>query len=390
MKKIILAYSGGLDTSCCIPWLKNKGYEVICFSVNLGSEFSPSDLKKRAQKSGASKIYVKDARNEFADDFILPALKAGAVYENKYLLSTALGRPLIAKYLAEVAKKEKAKYIAHGCTGKGNDQVRIEVALKSLLSHVNIVAPLREWSLSSREAEINYARKNSIPVSASKKKPYSIDKNIWGISVESGILEKLDKDPPKNSFVLTRELEKAPNKAESVEIEFNKAKPVKLNGKKLKLVSLIERLNKKGGKHAIGRTDLIEDRTVGIKSREIYEAPAAWILHTALRELENLILDKETLQFKETVSLKYAQLAYQGLWFCPLKEALDGFVESVQEKLSGKVVLKLYKGNITVVKRSSKNSRYREEMATYTGKDKFNREWAEGFINIWSLPFCQK
>ena len=387
MKKVVLAYSGGLDTSCCIKWLRERGFRVICFSANLGSEFSPSQLRRRAIKSGAFKIYIKDLREEFSRDYVLLALKAGAVYQGKYLLSTALGRPLIAKYLVEIAKKEGAEFVAHGCSAKGNDQVRFEVSIKILNPKLKIIAPLREWDLNSREAEIEYAKKNKLPVEATKKKPYSIDKNIWGVSIEAGSLEDLDYEPGEEVFILTKSLREAPNKPEYLEIEFEEGLPIKLNGKRYSLASLIEKLNRIGAKHSVGRTDLIEDRVVGIKSREIYEAPAAWILYTALRELESLVLDRETLYFKELVSLEYARLIYQGLWFSPLKQALDLFINKIQQKTSGKITLKLYKGNIIISKRRSKNSLYNEGLATYGEKDKFNKGWAEGFINIWGLPF---
>jgi len=387
MKKVVLAYSGGLDTSCCIKWLRERGFRVICFSANLGSEFSPSQLRRRAIKSGAFKIYIKDLREEFLRDYVLLALKAGAVYQGKYLLSTALGRPLIAKYLVEIAKKEGAEFVAHGCSAKGNDQVRFEVSIKILNPKLKIIAPLREWDLNSREAEIEYAKKNKLPVEATKKKPYSIDKNIWGVSIEAGSLEDLDYEPGEEVFILTKSLREAPNKPEYLEIEFEEGLPIKLNGKRYSLASLIEKLNRIGAKHSVGRTDLIEDRVVGIKSREIYEAPAAWILYTALRELESLVLDRETLYFKELVSLEYARLIYQGLWFSPLKQALDLFINKIQQKTSGKITLKLYKGNIIISKRSSKNSLYRKELATYAEGDIFNKDWAEGFINIWGLPF---
>ncbi|MBN2120421.1 MAG: argininosuccinate synthase [Candidatus Omnitrophica bacterium] len=390
MKKVVLAYSGGLDTSCCLSWLKDRGFEVVCFSANLGSEFSPSDLKKRALKSGASKIYIKDLRKEFADDYILPCLKAQAVYQGKYVLSTALGRPLIAKHLVDVARKEKSSYIAHGCSAKGNDQVRFEVSSKILNPELNIIAPLREWSLSSRESEIDYAKKKKIPIKTTRIKPYSIDQNIWGVSIEAGRLEDLDNEPKEDVFSLTRSLDKAPGKPQYITIGFNKGKPVSLDSKPFDLVTLIEVLNKIGGKHSIGRTDLIEDRTVGIKSREVYEAPAAWILYAAHRELESLVLDKKTLYFKELLSLEYAQLVYQGLWFSPLKKALDSLVDMTQQKLSGKITLKLCKANIIVAKRSSPNSLYKKELATYGEKDKFDRNLAKGFIDVFSMPYLGK
>ena len=373
MKKIVLAYSGGLDTSCCIPYLKDQGFEVICFSANLGSEFSPANLKKRGVKTGAVKVYVEDLREEFCDNYVLPALKANAVYGKKYVLSTALGRPLIAKYLVDIAKKNKAQFVGHGCSGKGNDQVRLDVAVKMLDPKLKIVAPLRDWDLTSRELEIDYAKKKKISIKSTKEKIYSIDKNLWGVSIEAGILEDL--------------LEASNMKPQYIDIEFEQGKPIKLNGKNKTLLEIINDLNSLGGRHCIGRTDLVEDRVVGIKSREIYEAPAAWILIKAHQELESLVLDRETLSFKEIVSLKYAECVYRGLWFSQLKKSLDSFIDQTQVNVTGNITLKLYKGNIIVSKRSSKYSLYSKDLATYGEKDKFNREDAKGFINIFSLGF---
>lgn len=387
MKKVVLAYSGGLDTSCCISWLKARGFDVVCFSANLGSEFSPEDIRKRAIQTGAAKVYIKDLQGEFVTDYIAPALKANAVYEDKYVLSTALGRPLIAKYLVEIARKEKASYVAHGCSGKGNDQVRIETAVKILKPRLSIIAPLRVWELTSRESEVEYAIKKRIPIKATKEKIYSIDKNIWGVSIEAGILEDLKKEPKEEAFLLTRSLDKIPKKGEYVIIEFLRGVPVKLDGKKKSFLSIIKDLNALGGKHGIGRTDMVEDRTVGIKSREVYEAPAAWILLCAHRELESLVLDRDTRYFKELVSLRYGQLVYSGLWFSPLKKSLDAFIEKTQRTVTGVITLKLYKGNIIVAKRESKNSLYKKELATYGEKDTFRREDAQGFINIFSMPY---
>jgi argininosuccinate synthase len=387
MKKVVLAYSGGLDTSCCIQWLKDRGFDVVCFSANLGSEFSPADLKKRAIKSGASKIYIKDLRQEFAKDYILKWLKADALYEGKYVLSTSLGRPLIARHLVEIAKKEKAEFVAHGCTGKGNDQVRFEATCAILAPGVKTIAPLREWELSSREEEIEYAKKHNIPITATKEKLYSIDKNIWGVSVEGGVLEDLTNEPPQNSYYFVKPLNKTLNKEVYVEIDFDCGVPVKLNGKTLEPVSLIEKLNKIGAAAGVGRSDCIEDRVVGIKSREIYEAPAAWILYTAHKELEALTLDKETIAFKEIVGQKYSQLVYQGLWFTGLRQAFDAFIDETQKYVTGKIILKLYKGNIIVAKRISKNSLYKKAFATYGEGDKFDRTMAEGFIKILAMPY---
>jgi len=359
----------------------------VCFSANLGSEFSPADLKKRAIKSGASKIYIKDLRQEFAKDYILKWLKADALYEGKYVLSTSLGRPLIARHLVEIAKKEKAEFVAHGCTGKGNDQVRFEATCAILAPGVKTIAPLREWELSSREEEIEYAKKHNIPITATKEKLYSIDKNIWGVSVEGGVLEDLTNEPPQNSYYFVKPLNKTLNKEVYVEIDFDCGVPVKLNGKTLEPVSLIEKLNKIGAAAGVGRSDCIEDRVVGIKSREIYEAPAAWILYTAHKELEAVTLDKETIAFKEIVGQKYSQLVYQGLWFTGLRQAFDAVIDETQKYVTGKIVLKLYKGNIIVAKRISKNSLYKKAFATYGEGDKFDRTMAEGFIKILAMPY---
>ncbi|UCC95355.1 MAG: argininosuccinate synthase [Candidatus Omnitrophota bacterium] len=387
MKRVILAYSGGLDTTCCTQWLRQRGFEVICFSAHLGSEFSPSELKKRAIMSGASKIYIKDLREEFAHKYILATLKASAVYEGKYVLSTALGRPLIAKYLANIAQQENARYIAHGCTGKGNDQVRFEVSIQILAPKLKIIAPLREWDLACREEEIAYAKKHRLPIKTSMSEIYSIDKNIWGVSIEGGALEDIHKKPPPNSYFFVKSPHVAKNNSAHVELEFQKGIPIKVNGKTMGLVKLIEWLNEQGAQAAVGRTDLIEDRVVGIKSREIYEAPAAWILHTAHKELEHLTLDRETLIFKELVSARYAQLVYQGLWFTELKKSLDAFVNAIQSRVTGKVSLDLYKGNITVVRRSSPNALYKRQLATYGKGSKFDQRLAEGFIQLWGMPY---
>lgn len=387
MKKIVLAYSGGLDTTCAIKYLSDKGFSVICFSANLGSEFSPADLKKRAIKTGAAKIYIKDLRKEFAYDYVLPALKADAIYERKYVLSTALGRPLIAKYLVDVALMEGAKYVAHGCTGKGNDQVRIDMTVNLLAPQLKIIAPLREWDMESREEEIVYAKKHHLPLKITKEKIYSIDKNIWGTSVEGGSLEDLTKEPPQNSYYSVKPLDRVENKPYYLEIEFAKGLPFKLNNQRMTLVALIEKLNKIGAQYGVGRTDSIENRVVGIKSREIYEAPGAWILHTAHRELESLALDRETLIFKELIAAKYAQLAYQGFWFTDLRRALDGFVEKTQTRVQGVIGLKLFKGNIIVTSRVSSQSLYKKEMATYSEGSTFDKSIAEGFIKLLGMPF---
>lgn len=387
MKKIILAYSGGLDTSVAIRWLKDKGYSVIACLLDVGQALDLNKAKAKAKKIGASKAYIVDAKEEFVEDFIFPALKANAVYESKYFLATALSRPLIAKKLAEIAKKEKADYVAHGCTGKGNDQVRIEVSLAVLASALKVIAPLRVWDFPSREAEIRYAKMHNIPIEATKKSPYSFDRNLWGVSIECGVLENPAVEPPADVYQMTKELSKVADKPLYVNIGFEKGEPKTINTKRYKPVELIMRLNKIGSDFGVGRSDMVENRLVGIKSREIYEAPAALMLHTAHKELESLVLDRELLHFKQIVSLKYSELIYYGLWYSALKGSLDKFIENTQKNVTGSVRLKLYKGNCIVAGRSSKFSLYKEELATYTQKDTFDHKAAEGFIKIWGLPY---
>ncbi len=387
MKKIVLAYSGGLDTSCAIKWLKEKGFDVICFIADLGQGEDFDKIETRGLAAGASKVYIKDLRTEFVENFVTPALKANAIYEGKYLLATALGRPLIAKYLVEVAHKEKASYISHGCTGKGNDQVRLELSASILDPKLHIIAPLREWNFKSREEEIEYAKNSNIPIDVTKKKPYSIDKNIWGISIEAGVLEDVEKEPPEDAYILTKNPARVSETSRYVEIYFEKGIPEKLDGKSVKFIDMIEALNKIGASYGIGRSDLIENRLVGIKSREIYEAPAATIFYAAHKELENLVLDRELAHFKELIALKYSELVYYGLWFSHLKEALDNFVDSTQKFVTGSVRVKLSAGYCVPVSRKSEHSLYRKEMATYTKDDKFDHSLAEGFIKIFGMPY---
>ncbi len=391
MKKIILAYSGGLDTSCAIRWLKEQGYEVICFVADLGQGLGQGEdfeaIEARALAAGASKVYIKDLQDEFLEDFVMPALKANAIYEGKYLLATALGRPLIAKYLVQIAHKEKAKAIAHGCTGKGNDQVRFEVTAGILDPDLEIVAPVRVWEFKSREEEIEYANMYNIPIDVTKKKPYSIDRNIWGISIEAGVLENLEQEPPEDAYLITKSPTGHSSYPKYIEIYFEKGVPKKVDGKTLKLRNLINHLNEIGGLHGVGRADLVENRLVGIKSREIYEAPAATILYTAHKELESLALDRELAHFKELISLKYSELVYYGLWYSPLKEALDSFVNSTQKHVTGSIKLKLFKGSCIPVARKSSHSLYKKELSTYGKEDKLNQGLAEGFIKIWGMPY---
>ena len=344
-------------------------------------------IENRALVAGASKVYIKDLQDEFVEDFVLPALKANAVYEGKYLLATALGRPLIAKYLVAIAHKEKAEAIAHGCTGKGNDQVRFEVTAGILDPKLEILAPVREWEFKSREEEIEYCQMYNIPIDVTKKKPYSIDRNIWGISIESGVLENLEQEPPEDCYLITKGQTQGSGYPKYLEIYFEKGSPKKIDGKSYKFKNLISHLNEVGGHYGVGRSDLVENRLVGIKSREIYEAPAATILHTAHKELESLVLDRELAHFKEIVSLKYSELVYYGLWYSPLKLALDNFVESTQKYATGTIKIKLFKGNCVAVSRKSAHSLYKKELSTYGKEDKFDQKLAEGFIKIWAMPY---
>ncbi|MDD5595740.1 MAG: argininosuccinate synthase [Candidatus Omnitrophica bacterium] len=391
MKKVVLAYSGGLDTSCIVRWLKEQGYEIICFVADLGQGLGKGEdlgaIEQRALSAGASKVYIKDLQDEFIEDFCLPALKANAIYEGKYLLATALGRPLIAKYLVQLAHKEKADAIAHGCTGKGNDQVRFEVTAGILDPRLEIIAPVRVWEFKSREEEIEYAKMFNIPIDVTKKKPYSIDRNIWGISIEAGILEDLEQEPPEDAYMITKSPTHLASYPKYVEIYFEKGVPKKIDGKSYSLKKLITHLNEVGGAHGVGRSDLVENRLVGIKSREIYEAPGATILHIAHKELESLVLDREVAHFKEIVALKYSELVYYGLWYSALKEALDSFVEVTQKNVTGSIRLKLSKGSCVAVGRKSAHSLYKKELSTYGKEDKFDQKLAEGFIKLWGMPY---
>ena len=388
MDKVVLAYSGGLDTSCAVKWLKDRyGYEVICFSAFIGEVSDKKILEKRAKAAGASKIYIMDLKEEFAKDYIIPSLWAHARYEGKYLMATSLGRPLIAKHLVDIAHKEKAKYVAHGCTGKGNDQVRIEVGIRSLDASLKILAPLREWEFATREEEIEYARENNIPIGVTKKSVYSLDKNIWGIAIEAGILEDPWVEPPADAYVMTKPISEVPSKPMYVTIDFEKGHPVALNGKKMKFVDLIEKLNEMAGDYCIGRVDQIENRVVGIKSREVYESPAGTVLMSAHEELESMIFDREYLHYKRLLSERYAELVYYGLWFTLLKEALDAFIGRHQDQVNGTIKMKFDKGNLIVAGRKSPNALYSESLATYSTGDTFDRTSAEGFIKLWGLPY---
>ncbi len=387
MKKVVLAYSGGLDTSCAIPWLKDKGYDVIAMIADLGQEENFDEIRARALKTGASKVYILDLKKEFVEKYVFAALKAGAVYERKYFMATSLSRPIIAKYQVKVAHKEKADAIAHGCTGKGNDQVRFEVTAKLLDPELETIAPLRMWEFKTRDEEIDYLKSKGVTMEVTKKKPYSIDKNIYGMSIEAGILEDPWVEPPEDIYQMTASPEKASKKPTYIEIEFEKGIPKKIDGKFLNGVELLKKLNQLGDKNGIGRVDMVENRLVGIKSREIYECPAGTILYHAHQELEAMVLDRETMHYKQGVALKYADLIYYGLWETPLKKQLDQYIEETQKRVTGIVRLKLYKGNCTVVGRKSPYSRYKEELATYGKKDTFDQKLAEGFIKIWGMPY---
>lgn len=386
-EKIAVAYSGGLDTSVMIKWLMNKyNADIITVTGNLGQSKELNGLDKKAYATGAKKVFIKDLTREFVYDYIFPALKAGALYEQAYPLATALGRPLLAKTLVEVAQMEKATMVAHGCTGKGNDQVRFEVAIAALAPELKVIAPLRVWEFKSREDEIEYAKKHSIPVAATVNSPYSIDENIWGTAIECGVLEDPMIEPPPDAYQHTVSPEESPDSPMAVAIGFEEGIPVGLNGNKVDGVQLLNRLNEIGAKNAIGRIDLIENRLVGIKSREIYEAPAATILHFAHTELERLTLDKSVFQYKYHVAQEYANLIYNGLWFSPLRQALDAFVNETQKSVTGMVKVRLYKGSVTVAGRTSPYSLYDPKLATYTNEDKFDHQASEGFIKIYGLP----
>ena len=387
MKKVVLAYSGGLDTSCIIPWMKDKGYETIAFIADVGQGDDFKAIEKRAKESGASKVYCLNLQKELIEDYAFKALKAGAVYENKYYLACALSRPLIAKKQVEIAKKEKAKGLVHGCTGKGNDQVRFETTYRLMAPKMEIIAPVRTWEFKTRNQEIDYLATQGIKINVSKKSPYSIDTNIYGRAIECGVLEDPWVEPPKDIYAMTKSPEKAPNKSTYVEITFEKGVPKKIDGKSYEAVALIKKLNDIAGTNGVGRVDMIENRLVGIKSREIYENPAGTVLNMAIGELEALVLDRETMYFKQQLSQKYAQLTYNGLWFTPIMEQMDAYFDKVHKYTTGTVRLKLYKGSCQVVGRKSKHSRYQEKLATYGDGDQFDQTLAEGFNTLWAMPF---
>ncbi|MFC0232777.1 argininosuccinate synthase [Vagococcus entomophilus] len=384
-EKVVLAYSGGLDTSVAIQWLKESGYEVIACCLDVGEGKNLEFVKEKALQVGATESYTIDAKEEFAQDFALISLQAHTFYEGKYPLVSALSRPLISKKLVEVAHKVGATTIAHGCTGKGNDQVRFEVAIAALAPELKVIAPVREWKW-SREEEINYAKEKNIPVPIDLDNPYSIDQNLWGRANECGILENPWATPPEGAYDLTVSLEEAPEKADIIEITFEQGVPTAIDGENMALATLILHLNKLAGKHGIGRIDHVENRLVGIKSREVYECPAAITLLTAHKELEDLTFVRELAHFKPMIEHQLSQVIYDGLWFNPLTDALIAFLKSTQQYVNGVVRVKLFKGHAIVEGRKSDNSLYNENLATYTSADTFDQDAAIGFIKLWGLP----
>ncbi len=389
IKKVVLAYSGGLDTSVMIPWLKeNYNCEVIAFAADLGQAEELEHLNEKAIETGASKIYIEDLREEFLKEYVWPTLKAGATYEEKYLLGTSFARPIIAKKQVEIALREGADAVAHGATGKGNDQVRFELTFMALAPQLKIIAPWKDdkWTLRSREAAIDYAIERKIPIEQTKEKIYSRDRNLWHISHEGGNLENTWNAPKDDIFVLSKTIEEAPDKPAFVEIEFVQGEPVGIDGKRMSAVELMETLNKIGGENAIGQIDMVENRLVGIKSRGVYETPGGTILYFAHKELERLCLDRETLHYKEIVAKKYADLVYNGQWFTTLRESLDAFVNVTQRNVTGTVKVKLYKGNVVLAGSKSEYSLYSEELATFGEEDIYNQKDAIGFIRLFGLP----
>ena len=387
-KRVVLAYSGGLDTSVIVRWLTDKGFEVITYTADVGQGEELSEIPEKARRAGAVEAIVEDIKEEFAREYCLPTLRALALYEGKYPLTASLSRPLISKKLVQYAEKFKADYVAHGSTGKGNDQVRFELSVWALNPNIEVLAPVREWEFRAREEQVEYAKKHGIPVKVTKEKPYSIDRNLWGVSIECGPLEDPWEEPPEDAYQITTSPEKAPNEPEYITIGFEEGVPVSLNGERFDLLSdLILRLNEVAGKHGVGRVDMVENRLVGIKSREIYEAPGALTLYEAYRDLLSLVTDRFTFHyFLSHVPHEYAKLVYEGLWFTPLREALDAFTGRLAKDATGEVRLKLYKGSVNVVGRRSPNSLYVEDLATYSERDAFDHLAGKHFTQVWGLP----
>jgi argininosuccinate synthase len=387
VKRVVLAYSGGLDTSIIIPWLReNYGCEVVAMVGDVGQGDDFKAVRQKALRTGAKQVLIEDLRTEFITGYLCKAIQAGAIYEGKYLLGTSLARPVLAKRQVEVALASGADAVAHGCTGKGNDQVRFEMAYKALAPKLRVIAPWREWSIKSREDALEYARKHNVPVPVTKKDLYSRDQNIWHLSHEGGPLETRLGEPPEDAWKLTRSPRQAPDREASVRIDFDAGIPVSVNGKKLAPIRLLETLNKLAGQNGVGRTDLVENRFVGIKSHGAYETPAGSLLHAAHQELEAICLDRETLHYKQHVALRYAELVYSGQWFTPLREALDAFVQATQHNVTGNVTLGLYKGVVRVLDRKSAYSLYDTSIGGFTMGADYDQKDAEGFINIIGLP----
>uniref|UniRef100_A0A7N0RJA2 argininosuccinate synthase n=1 Tax=Kalanchoe fedtschenkoi TaxID=63787 RepID=A0A7N0RJA2_KALFE len=388
LNKVVLAYSGGLDTSVIVPWLReNYGCEVVCFTADVGQGVQELEgLERKAKASGASQLVVKDLREEFVSDFIYPCLRAGAIYERKYLLGTSMARPVIAKAMVDVAREVGADAVSHGCTGKGNDQVRFELTFFALNPELNVVAPWREWDIQGREDAIEYAKKHNVPVPVTKKSIYSRDRNLWHLSHEGDILEDPANEPKKDMFMMSVDPEDAPNLPEYLEICIESGLPVSLDGKKLSPASLLAELNEIGGRHGIGRVDMVENRLVGMKSRGVYETPGGTILFTAARELESLTLDREEIQEKDRLALKYAELVYAGRWFDPLRESIDAFMKNITKNTTGSVTLKLYKGSVTPTGRSSPFSLYRQDISSFESGSIYDQADAAGFIRLYGLP----
>jgi len=386
MNKIVLAYSGGLDTSVAIKWLQEKyNAEVIAFCADIGQEENLDEIAEKAKKTGASKVYIEDLKDEFVRDFVFPMLRANAVYEAGYLMGTSIARPLIAKKQIEIAIKENAEFVAHGATGKGNDQVRFELTYYALKPDIKVIAPWRIWEFDSRSSLIEYAEKNGIPVGATKEKPYSIDQNLFHISYEGGILEDPWNEPPQDMYKMVIPPEKAPDKPLYIEIDYENGNPVALNGERLSPTDLLKRLNKIAGENGIGRVDIVENRYVGIKSRGVYETPGGTVLHIAHRAIESITLDREILHMRDSLIPKYAELIYYGYWFSPERIVLQKFIDETQKNVTGTVMLKLYKGNCIVTGRRSPYSLYSAELATFEKDQIYNQQDAEGFIKINSL-----